>query len=78
MTPDGQIHSDDQPGHDGHPGTTLCDWALHGQSVLAAPAVDLAPPRVRELDADHGADVPLHVRRAEVLTPAARGPPTLI
>lgn len=78
MTPDGQVHPDDQPGRGGHPGTPPCDWALHGQSVLASPAVDMASPRFRELDADFGTDIPLHLRRAEVLTPAARGPPALV
>lgn len=78
MTPDGQVHRADEPGRGGHPGTAPCDWALHGQSVLASPAIDMIPPLVRELDADHGIDIPLHVRRAEVLTPAARGPPTLV
>ena len=73
-----QVHPDDQPGRGGHPGTPPCDWALHGQSVLASPAVDMAPPRFRELDADFGTDIPLHLRRAEVLTPAARGPPALV
>ena len=58
MTPDGQVHPDDQPGRGGHPGTPPCDWALHGQSVLASPAVDMVPPRFRELDADFGTDIP--------------------
>ncbi|WP_405401908.1 DUF2946 family protein [Paracoccus sp. Ld10] len=78
MTADGQVHRDDEPGRHDHSGNPPCDWALHGQSAVAAPAVDLAPLRTQELDADHGVDIPLHVRRAEVLTPAARGPPTLI
>lgn len=78
MTPDGQVRPDDQPGRGGHPDTAPCDWALHGQSLLAVPGADLDPPMIRELDAHPAVVIPLHVRRAEVLAPAARGPPNLI
>ncbi|MFN3525259.1 MAG: DUF2946 family protein [Paracoccus sp. (in: a-proteobacteria)] len=78
MAPDGQVHLVDSPDHDSHPNQPPCDWALHGQPGLADAAVSVDPPLIREIAPVYAIDIPLHLRRAEVLTPAARGPPPLI
>lgn len=74
MTPDGRITQDQGSDHDGG---LPCDWALHGQSVLASAGTVVDAPLLLELTFRHVGTVPMHVRRAEVLTPAARGPPLI-
>lgn len=78
MTVDGQIRHEDRSNPDGHDDRPPCDWALHGQSTLAAATATVDAVLIRELSFAYVGDVPLHVRRAEVLAPAARGPPTFI
>lgn len=92
MAADGQIHRMDDRGPDDlspndrgpndrgpadHSAPHPCDWALHAQAALASglPAADAAP--LLALRVDYGIDIPLHARRVDVLTPAARGPPSL-
>ncbi len=71
LTPAGDDRQD-------HSGDVACDWALHGQSALTAAAATGAAPVLLELAAEYSLHIPLHDWRAEVLTPAARGPPALI
>lgn len=78
MAADGQVHRMDDPAPGDHPVLHPCDWALHAQAALAdgVPVAD-APPLLA-LRVDYLVDIPLHARRADVLTPAARGPPSLV
>lgn len=91
MMPDGQVHlsgSADQTGPDQtgqdhpqpgpSPAEQPCAWALQGQPVLADAAIGLDPPLALRLATAFVVDIPLHLRRADVLTPAARGPPAIL
>lgn len=62
--------------HDGKNGP--CQWAPHGQPLLQAAAPDISLPIRLELTPDLVSGVVFHARRAEVLTPAARGPPLIL
>ena len=78
MAADGQVRSVNDADHGGHPQPQPCDWALHGQAALADEGPAPLPMLLLELGADYVIDIPLHARRVDVLTPAARGPPSLI
>ncbi len=78
MAADGQVRSTDGADHGGHPQPQPCDWALHGQSGLADEGLVPLSTSLLELRVDYVVDIPLHARRVDVLTPAARGPPSLI
>ncbi|MCQ0971327.1 hypothetical protein MLD63_12930 [Paracoccus sp. TK19116] len=78
MAPDGQVHRIDDNAPADHPQTSTCDWALHAQPSMSdgGPALIAAP--MLALRTAYSIDVPFSARRAEVLTPAARGPPALV
>lgn len=78
MAPDGQVHRMDGPDLPHSPEPHPCDWALHSQPAVTGGWALPAAGHVMVVRADYVVDVPLHARRVDVLTPAARGPPPLI
>ena len=78
MAPDGSLRPVDAADRDDHSGDLVCDWALHAQPALDTEPVAVDPPLILELRSRYAIDVPLHLRRADVLTPAARGPPSFV
>lgn len=78
MTPGGEVHRLDDlaPSHDPKPAP--CDWAMHGQPGVADAQPITAAAPLMELRANYIVNIPLHARRVDVLTPAARGPPAII
>lgn len=78
MASDGQVHRMDGPDLPHSPEPYPCDWALHSQPAVTGGGAIPAAGHVMVVRADYVVDVPLHARRVDVLTPAARGPPPLI
>lgn len=79
-TPDGMVRMtmpQDAPG-DPAADRMACDWALHGQAALGAPPAAIAAPPLRLAMTAPRIDTPLHLRRAQVLAPSARGPPLVM
>lgn len=73
LDPDGGLR-DKAPGSAHQP----CDWSLHAQAAMAhADAALRVPPEPPILQNFRPAP-PDHLRRAEILAPSARGPPSIV
>ena len=76
MMPDGTVRSLDGGDTGNHTKDLVCDWVLHAQSALEAGPAAVDPPLLLDLGTSYAIDMPMHLRRADVLTPTARGPPS--
>ena len=61
--------------HDSH---STCHWAPHAQQLAEISGPDLGAPVPALVALPFVADLPEHLRRADALTPLARGPPKLV
>ena len=59
-------------------GHSVCYWAPHGQQVLDVASATPVAPLFLPVPLTFAGESPEHLRRAEVLAPSARGPPTVV
>lgn len=78
MTHDGQLRPTDNPDPAPASSGPPCAWALQAQPLLAGAGTVVDPGRIVPLAMAYEVEIPLNLRRTDVLTPAARGPPAFI